>query len=411
MVLVGDDEAGRTQAIAVQGGADLAPIGEGHGRGAVPRLHQGRMVFVESLALGIHQRIAGPGFRDQHHHRMGQRIAAGQQQLQRIVQAGGVRLAVRDQRPHFVEVRAQQVGLHPPATGVHPVHIAADGVDLTVVGHEAVGVGQPPGGEGVGGEALVDHGQGGLRQGIGQVLVEGPHLSGQQQPLVNHGAGRQGRQIEILQARQALLLRQLGDGVLDLLAHGQQLPLMSVLILDGRAAADEGLADHRHGVEHSLADAVQVHRHVAPAQDRLLLDLHEVFELGHGDLARGLIAGQEAHGHGVFAGRRQIDAVVLGPGAIERVGNLNQNPGPVADQRVGAHRAAVVQIDQNLQTRLHDFMRFAAFDIGYKPNAARIMLVTRIIQSLPLWRPHMDSLPLATGVRPRGPEGPFRTHV
>ena len=399
MVLVGDDEAGRTQAIAVQGGADLATIGEGHGRRAVPRLHQGCMVLVESLALGIHQRIAGPGFRDQHHHRMGQRIAAGQQQLERVVEAGGVRLAVRDQRPHLVEVGAQQVGLHPATTGVHPVHIAADGVDLTVVGHEPIGVGQPPGREGVGREPLVDQGQGGFRERVGQILVEGPHLAGQQQALIDHGAGRQGRQIEILQSRQAFLFRQLGDRVLDLLAHGQQLPLVGVLILDGRAAADEGLADHRHGVEHGLADAVQVHRHVAPAQNRLLLDLHEVFELGHGDLARGVVVRQEAHGHGVFAGRRQIDPVVLGPGAIERVGNLNQNPGPIADQRVGAHRAAVVQIDQNLQTRLHDFMRFAAFDIGYKPNAACIMLVTRIIQSLPLWRPHMDSLPLATGVR------------
>ena len=103
------------QAVAVQRRADLAAVGEGDGRRAVPRLHQRGVVFVESLALGIHQRIAGPGLRDQHHHRMGQRIAAGQQQLERVVEAGGVRLAVRDQRPHLVEVGPEQLAI--PSSG------------------------------------------------------------------------------------------------------------------------------------------------------------------------------------------------------------------------------------------------------------------------------------------------------
>ena len=39
---------------------------------------------------------------------MRQRIAAGDQHLERVVDAGGVRLAVRDQRPHLVEVGADQ---------------------------------------------------------------------------------------------------------------------------------------------------------------------------------------------------------------------------------------------------------------------------------------------------------------
>ena len=108
MVVVGDDVARRPQPVAVQRGADLAAVGEGDRGRAVPRLHQRGVVFVERLALGIHQRIAGPGFRDQHHHRMRQRVAAGHQDLQRVVDAGGVGLAVRNERPHLVEVRADQ---------------------------------------------------------------------------------------------------------------------------------------------------------------------------------------------------------------------------------------------------------------------------------------------------------------
>ena len=195
VVVVGDDVARRPQPIAVEGGADLAAVGEGDGRGSVPRLHQRRVVFVEGLAFRIHQRVVRPGFRDQHHHRMRQRIAAGHQDFERVVDAGGVRLAVRDDRPHLVQVWADEVGFHRPAAGIHPVDVAADGVDLAVVGQEAVRVRQFPGREGVSGEALVHHGQRRGRQVISQVVVETADLGRQQQPLVYHGPGREGRHI------------------------------------------------------------------------------------------------------------------------------------------------------------------------------------------------------------------------
>ncbi|MCY1233852.1 hypothetical protein D9M72_464100 [compost metagenome] len=100
-IIRGDDVAGRTQAVAVERGADLAAIGEGDCRRSVPRLHQRRMVFVESLALGRHQLVAGPGFRDQHHDSMRQRIAALHQELECVVEAGGVRLALIGDRPEL----------------------------------------------------------------------------------------------------------------------------------------------------------------------------------------------------------------------------------------------------------------------------------------------------------------------
>ena len=43
--------------------------------------------------------------------------------------------------------------------GAHPVHVAAQGVDLAVVGAQPEGLGQVPAGQDVGGEAGVDHGQ------------------------------------------------------------------------------------------------------------------------------------------------------------------------------------------------------------------------------------------------------------
>jgi len=111
-VIVGNQVARRAQAIAVERGADLAAIGKGHGRRSVPRLHQRSVVFVETLALLVHQLVVMPRFRDEQHHGMGQRIAAGHQQLECVVEASRVRLTLGDQRPQLVEIRAQQGRCH-----------------------------------------------------------------------------------------------------------------------------------------------------------------------------------------------------------------------------------------------------------------------------------------------------------
>ena len=107
MVVVGDDITRRPQAVAIEGRADLAAIGEGDGRRAVPRLHQRSVVLVKCPSLRVHQRIPGPRFGDQHHHRMSERITAtDDEKLERVVDAGGVGLAGPDQRHHFCQIGA-----------------------------------------------------------------------------------------------------------------------------------------------------------------------------------------------------------------------------------------------------------------------------------------------------------------
>ena len=86
-VVVGNQVAGRTQAVTVQRGADLAAVGEGHGGGAVPRLHHGGMVFVEGTAVLVHRRVLFPGFRDHQHDGLGQRVAtAHHEQFEGVVE-------------------------------------------------------------------------------------------------------------------------------------------------------------------------------------------------------------------------------------------------------------------------------------------------------------------------------------
>ncbi len=222
-----------------------------------------------------------------------------------------------------------------------------------------------------------------LAQGIGQVLVEGPDLARQQQALVDHRPRRERRQVKLGQARQVLLLGQFRQRVLHLLADGQKLALESVLVaLEVGAAADKRLADHRHLVEHGLAQALDAHRHLAPAEQHLALDADEVLELVDRDDPRPRILRQETHGDAVLAGRRQVDFSLSRPGAIQRVGDLDKTAGPVADQGVSAHRPAVVQVQQDLQALLNDGMTFLAFDVGDKAHTASVMLVPRIVQTL-----------------------------
>jgi len=104
-----------------------------------------------------------------------------------------------------------------------------------------------------------------------------------------------------------------------------------------------------------------------------------VLELADREDLRHRVRGQETHGHGIVAGRRELQAGLFRPVAQQGVGDLDQAAGAVADQRVRPDRAAVVEVQQNLQPATNDVMRFAALNIGHKPYAARIMFVSRVV--------------------------------
>ena len=113
------------EAVAIERGTDLPAIGEGHRSGAVPGFHQCGVVFVERAAVLIHE-LSRPGFRDHHHHGVGQRIATHDQHFQAIVETGGVGLAVVNERPNLVQVfRPGSARQLPAGARADPVHVAA----------------------------------------------------------------------------------------------------------------------------------------------------------------------------------------------------------------------------------------------------------------------------------------------
>ena len=240
-VVVGDDEARRAQAVAIERGADLPAVGEGHRRRAVPRLHQRRVILVEGAPVLVHQRIAGPGFGDHQHHRVGERVAAHHQQLEAVVERRGVGLAVVDQRPDLVQVGAQHRARDALLARANPVDVAAQGVDLAVVADEAERMREIPRRKRVGREALVHHCQRRHHALVLEVEEIFADLVRKQHPLVDERARRHRRDVELLAVAQLQRL----DRVPRLLADDVELALERVLIDVGGATPDEDLADHR----------------------------------------------------------------------------------------------------------------------------------------------------------------------
>ncbi|OIQ83878.1 hypothetical protein GALL_343050 [mine drainage metagenome] len=378
VVVVGDQVARRTQAVTIQRGTDHTAISEGHGGGAVPRLHQRGMVFVEGAAIIAHQRIAGavfrtPGFRDQHHHGVRQRIAARHQQFQRIVETGGVGLAFGDQRPQFFQILAQHGGFHRFVAGGHPVDVAAHGVDFAVVGDHAERVRQVPGREGVGGETLVHQGQGRNHGRVLQVEVIGADLFRQQHALVDDGAAGQRGNVELF----AVFQLERADFMFHTLADDEQLALEGILI--GRVTGNEHLTHDRFVGAGSIGDVAVVARHIAPAETALAFFENDA---RNGRFASGTPVDrlrQEHHAAGIAACGRQGDVEPGGSLAQEGIGQLDQHAGAVTQLGVISGRPSMGQVAQDLQTPGYDVVAFPAFDVRYETDPARVLLVCRII--------------------------------
>ena len=148
------------------------------------------------------------------------------------------------------------------------------------------------------------------------------------------------------------------------------------------AAADEELALDRLDRLHPLAEARIVDRSIAPAEqdepfggDAFLDD-----RLDFG--ARRGVARHEELADRVMAGRRQRQAELFAFAGEKGMRNLRQDAAAVAELRVGADGAAVVEIDEDCKPFSQDGVRVAAVHVGHDADAAGIALVRRIVEAL-----------------------------
>ncbi len=375
-VVVGDQVARRAQAVSVEDGADEGAVGEGDRGRPVPRLHERRVVLVEGAHGRVHVGIPAPRLGNHHQHGVRQRAARHHQELEHVVEGGGVAAARPDDRQHLGEVVAEHARREQALAGLHPVDVAAQRVDLAVVGDDAVGVGERPGGEGVGRETLVHEGEGRDQAGIAQVGVHGLDLRGRQHALVDERLRRQAHDVERLARRGRDLHPH--HGSLHAFADDVERPFEPRRVVSGRRG-DEDLLEGRRDGGGRPPDAVEPGRHHTPAQHRApFLGGDGVDEAAQGGRGGGVV-GQEDQPGAVVTGRRQVEGERR---AEERVWHLQEDAGAVAGARVGAAGAAVLQVDQEIQRLPHDIVRLAAFEMGDEADAAGVVLVTGPVESL-----------------------------
>ena len=106
---------------------------------------------------------------------------------------------------------------------------------------------------------------------------------------------------------------------------------------DAVAGTDGQLLHVRAAQVGGLADVFDVDRHVAPAEELLVLGLDRGDDQLLEQLAAGFVAGKEAHGDAVLAGRGQVEVDVL---PEEQVGHLDQDPGAVTGVGLGTRGAS-----------------------------------------------------------------------
>ena len=377
-VVVGDAVARGAQAVAVQRGADLAAIGEDNAGRAIPRLQHGGMVLIEGSAALVHAAVLLPGLGDHHHHRLADRVAGHGQQFQAVVKSGGVGLAGETDRVELLQVGAEHRRRHHAFPGLHPVVVALDGVDLTVVRHIAVGVSQRPLWKGVGGETLVHQTQCRHAALILQVKIVGAHLIGQQQTFVHHSAAGHAGNVVLV----AVLQFEVLDGGTGCFANDIQLALEGILHDDIGTTTNENLLENwlffAHGGRHGH---VAVHGNIAPANQHLTLGFDSPLKFLFTSHAGGMFFRQEHHAHTVLALRRQSHALLGHLFSIERIRQLNQDTSTVAHQLVGTHRTPVVQVFQNLQRLRDDGMRLSAFDMSHKAHTTSVVFLSWVVQT------------------------------
>ena len=138
-----------------------------------------------------------------------------------------------------------------------------------------------------------------------------------------------------------------------------------------------GLRRARHA-----ADRRGIDRSVAPAEQRQAFFADDAFENSFALQALVLLDRQKRHADAVGPRLRQREAQLLAFAGEEFVGNLDQDAGAVAGFRIAAAGAAMRQVEQNLNSLADDVVALMAADAGDKPDAASVVLVRRVVETL-----------------------------
>ena len=368
--------ASRAQTVAVEGGAERGAVGVRDRGRAVPRLHQHGLVLIVGAAARGERVVVVPRLRQTHGHGARHVAAVHDQELEHVVEDGGVGALFVDDRQDRLEVGAEHRGIQVRFTGTDPVHVALQRVDLAVVDDVAIRVRALPRRCRVGGVARVDQRDGRLDGGVGQVDVEATHLRCDEHALVHDGACRERAGVEDLAVKGVFGL----GGLLDRAAAHVEATLERIAARRIVGAADEGLQDGGHAGAGRRAQIVRVDGDFAPEEQRQAALSAAFLEQALCDLDAAFVLREEQHGDAVVAFVGQQVAAFLGLLAEEVVRHLEQDAGAVAGVALQARATTMLKVDENRQGVVNHLMRTDALEVSQRADAARVMLELRTIE-------------------------------
>jgi hypothetical protein len=193
--VVGDHVAGRAQAVAVQGAGGVAAVGEHDARRAVPGLHVHGVVFVEGPQVRVHVVTfcqAGGISRRMARNRSTPPASSTSSMLSRLSESEPS-MFTRGWSSDSLG-RSGEENLW--ARAIAQLRLPRTVLISPLWARKAKRLGQAPLGPGIGGEALVEHADGGLQARIVQVLVEHRQVLRHHQALVGDHVGGQARHVE-----------------------------------------------------------------------------------------------------------------------------------------------------------------------------------------------------------------------
>ncbi len=369
--VVGHPVTGGTQSVAVEHRADDRSVGEGNRGRTVPGLHQRGVVPVEVAPCPVHRPVVLPGFGDHHQHRVRDRPARQVEQLEHLVEGGRVARA----RGHHRERPLQpgnQLGPAERLAGAHPVPVARERVDLTVVREVAVRMGERPRREGIGREPRVDEGEAADHPLVGQVRVELRQLVRGEHALVGDRAGRQGREVAAFE----LVLHPLPEYEGAPVEHEGRIVASEVDVGAPARRTPGASPDVRRSRPNRATCRRRVPRAIrgrpAPRPPRASRSRAMACD------AASRSRGKEGRPGRVAPAVGQIEVRLR---RVERVGDLDQDPGAVSAVLLAAGRAAVGEMLERTDRLSYERVGRPPLEVRDERDTACIVLEARVVEA------------------------------
>ena len=147
----------RPKSVPVQHSSGKLPVAEKQRSRSVPRFHQHTVVFVKRFQISGNRIFVVEALRHKHGQGMGKAFAGHHEKLQHVIQRCAVAHGRLNNGEQVLYI-PQDAGFQNTFPAFHPLPVAPDGIDLTVVSKHAEGLRQVPGRESIGAETGVDQG-------------------------------------------------------------------------------------------------------------------------------------------------------------------------------------------------------------------------------------------------------------